>query len=137
MAEVVGFGFISFYISLCNLIKAVMGIVFYGTKVVPVGVDESFIRCPACESHQHADVMIESHYFHIYWIPIMPFDKTALIICQNCGLKRTRMEINERWFSNYREIKSKFRHPWYAYAGVAFFTLIFAGIIIASITDKT
>lgn len=106
-----------------------MGIIFYGTKVVPVGVDESFVKCPACETHQHADIMVESHYYHIYWVPIMPYDKTALIICQKCGLKRNRMEISEHWFSNHREIKSKFRHPWYAYIGVAII-LSFIGLII-------
>jgi len=114
-----------------------MGILLYGTQIIPIGVDESFIKCPVCECHQHADVMVESHYFHIYWIPVMPVDKSALIICQNCGLKRTRMEISEQWFSNYREIKSKFRHPWYTYVGVAFLTLIVGGIILASLTDKT
>jgi transcription elongation factor Elf1 len=64
-----------------------MGIVIYGTKIVPVGVDESFVKCPVCGSHQHADVMVESHYYHLYWIPVFPYDKTATIICQNCGLK--------------------------------------------------
>jgi zinc ribbon protein len=108
-----------------------MGFVIYGTKVVPVGVDESFVKCPACETHQHADVMVESHYYHFYWIPIFPYDKTALIICQKCGLKRTRMEINDRWFSDYREIKKRHRHPFYSYIGVAIFTLIVALMIIA------
>jgi phage terminase large subunit GpA-like protein len=107
-----------------------MGIVFYGYKVVPIGVDESFIKCPACETHQYADIMVESHYYHVYWVPIMPYDKTALIICQNCGLKRNRMEISERWFSNYREIKSKFRHPWYAYSGIAIILFIIGVIIL-------
>jgi hypothetical protein len=108
-----------------------MGFVIYGTKVVPVGVDESFVKCPACETHQHADIMIESHYYHFYWIPIFPYDKSALIICQKCGLKRTRMEVSDRWFSNYREIKKRHKHPIYSYIGVAIIALIVALIIIA------
>src|SRR5947207_2993164 len=107
-----------------------MGLIFYGRKKVPVGVDEFFIKCPVCEAHQHADVMIESHYFHIYWIPVMPFDKTALIICQQCGLKRTDMEFSNRWFSNYDEIKSKFRHPWYTYVGLTIILLLVFTLII-------
>jgi C4-type Zn-finger protein len=107
-----------------------MGIVIYGTKIVPVGVDESFVKCPVCESHQHADVMVESHYYHLYWIPVFPYDKTATIICQNCGLKRTSMEISENWFSDYREIKKRNRHPLYSYIGVAFIALVIALVII-------
>lgn len=110
-----------------------MGIVFYGTKIIPVGVDEFFIKCPVCESHQYADVMIESHYYHFYFIPMMPYDKTALIICQNCGLKRNRMDFSDQWFSNYKEIRSKFRHPWYAWLGAGFLGLVFASLIIKNL----
>lgn len=33
-----------------------MGIIWYGTKKVNIGIGEFFIKCPACEADEFADV---------------------------------------------------------------------------------
>ena len=110
-----------------------MGIIIYGNKETPIGLDEFLVKCPSCETHSWADVMVLSNYFHIYWIPMFPFDKNANIICKKCGLKRYGRAFDVSLISNYNEIKPQFRHPWFTYAGVGTLTILFIAVIVASV----
>ena len=65
-----------------------LGLIIYGTKEHPIGMDEFLVKCPACETHQWADVMVVGHYFHFYYLPFFPTGKEANVVCSNCGLKR-------------------------------------------------
>jgi hypothetical protein len=107
--------------------KTLIMLVFYGTKAVPIGTDEITMRCPSCEAHSPHDLMVSSWYFHLYHIPMSPYSKEAFIVCTTCGLKRSGLPFDGNLFSNYHEIKSKFRHPFYTYAGVA----VIAGVFVA------
>ena len=109
-----------------------MGIVIYGVKQVPIGLDEAFIKCPSCEVHNWADIMVISTYAHFYWIPFFPIDKEVNVVCKTCGLKRYGMTLNENLVNN-SEIKNKFRHPWFTYSGLAFLIFIFTAILIGSL----
>jgi hypothetical protein len=104
-----------------------MGFIIFGTKEATIGADEFLIRCPACDKHSYADAMIVSKYFHIYFIPIFPYEKEANIICQECGLRRYNIPFEEGLFSDFKEIKKRFRHPWYTYFFVGF--VLFVGLI--------
>jgi hypothetical protein len=110
-----------------------MAHVIYGFKEKIIGIHEALLRCPCCESHQQADMIIIGHYCHIYWVPFCPTDKTATTFCTKCGLKRADLSFDQNLLSDYEEIKNKFRHPWYFYIGagaLVFFGLLIAGSII-------
>ena len=109
-----------------------MGFVIYGVKEVPIEVDEFFIKCPSCEVHAWADILIISRYVHFYWIPFFPIEKEANIICKTCGLKRNGMPFDKNLTSNYEEVKGKYKNPWFAYTGIAIFVLICLAAIIAA-----
>jgi hypothetical protein len=111
----------------------VLRVIIFGSKKAPVGVEELLVKCPACESHQWADVMVISHYYHFFFIPVFPFDKEADIICSNCGLKRYGRAFDANLVSNYTEIKNQFRHPWYSYTGLLFFSFLVLVLIISSL----
>jgi hypothetical protein len=110
-----------------------MGLVIYGTRQVPIGFGEYLLKCPCCETNNWADVMVISNYYHLYWIPMFPFEKQANIICQKCGLKRYGRAFDANLISNFDEIKERFRHPWYTYTGVGILFFIFVAVVIASI----
>ena len=110
-----------------------MGIIIYGNQETPIGVEEFLIRCPSCEAHHCADVMVSSNYYHIYWIPIFPFEKNANIICKKCGLKRYGMSFSPSLISNFAEVKGIFKHPWFTYLGAGIFSFLVIVAIIASI----
>lgn len=111
-----------------------MAIVFYGTKRSNIGVDEFLIKCPRCNTHQWADVMVYSVYCHIYWIPFAPVTKEVFIVCNNCELRRDREPFDSTLVGNFEEIRTKFRHPFFTYTGVVIVVLIMALAIAASIS---
>ena len=83
----------------------------YGQSTTPIGADEVFVRCPSCEKNSWADMMVESQYFHMFWVPIFPFDKLINLICKDCGLRRYGLPFNESIIPTYKEIEHQFRHP--------------------------
>lgn len=109
-----------------------MGIIIYGSKQTPIGLDEFLVKCPSCETHSWADVMVLSKYFHLYWIPMFPFDKDANIICKKCGLKRYDRSFDSSLISNFSEVESTYRHPWFTYIGAGTLILLFIAILIAA-----
>lgn len=101
-----------------------MGFIIYGVQQANIGIDEFMIKCPSCEADNFADVMIISNYYHIYFLPIVPFEKEANIICKKCGLKRYHVPFVPKFFKNYYEIKSGFKHPIYTYSLVLLITIL-------------
>lgn len=110
-----------------------MGLVIFGEKETPIGLNEFLIKCPSCETHSWADIMVVSHYFHFYFLPLFPTYKDANVICKTCGLKRYRTSFDQKLISNYNEVKSQYRHPWFSYIGLTIIILIILLIIIGAI----
>lgn len=105
-----------------------MAIVFYGSKEATIGIEEFFVRCPACEAHNFADVMVISRYYHIYFIPIFPFEKEANVFCKKCGLRRFNIPFGNKLISDFETVKKRFRHPWYTYT---FFYIVALFILLS------
>ena len=105
----------------------------YGITKSPINIGEYMIKCPSCESDQMADVMILSNYAYFFVIPIFPVGKEANVFCKNCNLKRYGAGFDSKLISNYEEIKSLYRHPWFTYIGVAIILLPVVFAIIFSI----
>lgn len=112
-----------------------MGIIFYGVKQATIGLDEIMINCPSCEADNWADFMITSNYYHIYFIPIFPFEKEANIICQKCGLKQYNVPFQSKLITNIFGIKNKFKHPWYTYSFVLLILFIILTTILFSLLN--
>ncbi len=104
----------------------------HGTKIALIGSDEFLVRCPCCEANSWAEIMVICKYYSVYWVPFCPVSKEANITCTKCGLKRDGRAFDADLVNNYNEIKSKFKHPWYAYIGVTIMACI-AGLIILRI----
>ena len=111
----------------------------YGLEKAIIDTDEKLLPCPICDSDQWSEILVSSEYVHFYHIPIYPSNKDVYIHCKKCGHKRYGVPINAKHFSDYREVKRKFKHPWYTYIGITiiatpFILLIIFGII-NSVTD--
>lgn len=107
--------------------------ILFGVSEVPIGIDEVLVKCPCCEGYNLADIMVISKYFHFLWIPFFPIEKDLNVICKTCGLRRYGLNFDSNMISNYNEIKSKFKHPWFTYLGATIFILIFVSIIFVSL----
>ena len=110
-----------------------MAFLIHGQSKIGIGVDEVLVKCPSCEKDSWADLMVESQYFHIFWLPVIPVTKDANLICQECGLKRYGLSFSSRVIPTYEEIKQKFKHPIRTYFGLILIgSLILCGIIISA-----
>jgi len=100
-------------------------IIIRGIKKIPIDIDEYLVRCPCCETHSWADVMIVSRYVHFYWIPFFPLSKEANIVCKKCGIKRYEIPFDSNLLNNFSEVKNKYKNPWYSYLGISVMILVF------------
>ena len=107
-----------------------MGIIFFGWFSVATGTEEILVKCPSCEGTTTADIMVYSKYFHIFWLPIFPFEKTAVTICSKCGLKRDGISLDSKWILNSEAVKAHFSHPWWTYIGVTVVVLTMVSAIV-------
>lgn len=107
----------------------------YGIERTPIDVGEYLVKCPSCETHQWADIMVNSVYSHFYYIPLLPNDKDAIVICKKCGLKRYGVPYNARLISNYDEVKNLYPHKWFTYTGAAIIAFPFVIWLIFLIVD--
>jgi hypothetical protein len=90
----------------------------YGIARAAIGTGEFLVKCPSCETDQWAQILVSSVYSHFYFIPLYPYDKDAYVCCEKCGLKRYAVPFDDKLIINYKEIKGKYKHPWYTYIGV-------------------
>jgi hypothetical protein len=114
-----------------------MGLLIYGTNKVIIGLDEFLMRCPSCQSDTWQDVMVSSVYLHFFWIPSLPIDKLADTHCTKCGNRRYERGFDENLIKDYKEVKKKFRHPFYLYVVPAIILMgILTGIVFSIIPSK-
>ena len=112
-----------------------MFLFIHGENRVPIGYDELYIKCQACEEHTLSEVMVFSKYYHFYWMPISPFAKEAHILCTKCGMRRFGVPFDKDIIPHYEEVKDKFHHPWYTYIVIAIALICVLSIIIIAITE--
>jgi len=106
----------------------------YGIKTAIIGIGEYLVKCPSCESHNWADVMVVSNYYHFTYIPMFPMYKDATVYCKKCGLRRNGVPFNTTLIPDYSEIKKLYRNPWYTYIGISIaVSFIVLCLIVAAI----
>ncbi|MDI9365950.1 MAG: zinc-ribbon domain-containing protein [Flavobacterium sp.] len=109
-----------------------MAFIIFGSKETFINLDAFFIKCPSCETDNWADVMVTSEYYHLYYVPIFPFNKNAHVVCKTCGLKRYGIGFDKKLIKNLEEVKHQYKHPWFTYIGLGLVGLLISFIIISS-----
>lgn len=105
----------------------------YGLQKTPIDIGDFLVKCPSCETDQWAEVMVCSVYSHVYYIPLFPNDKEAMVVCKKCGLRRHGVSFNAKLVSNYQEVKHLYRHKWFTYIGAAVIALPFVLWVILAV----
>ena len=113
-----------------------MAFLIYGSKRATIGYDEFLVKCPSCEGHSWADGSVYANYYHIFWIPIFPYEKEVFLICQKCGLRRYEVPFTPDFIGDFDNVKRKFRYPWYTYFALLFIGLLVAIAIVTTVFDR-
>lgn len=60
--------------------------IFFGTRSSKIKTRklQGQTECPYCQSQNSFFATTFGKYFHIFWIPILPFSKTTLVECSHC-----------------------------------------------------
>lgn len=78
------------------------------------------VVCPSCSENTTMDYLIEIKYFHLYWIPFVPYKKNSFVTCLFCD-----EEFDKKHFSD--NIKNKLKRqselktvkkPLWMYSGI-------------------
>ncbi len=108
--------------------------IIYGTKAIPLKIVDIPLACSNC-GHGQRHIHVFRNFFSLFFIPVLPLNKGALIHCPNCKKEQTKKEFLKEFEDNKdaaalkEQLKSMIREakvPLYAYATTALaFCLVF------------
>lgn len=90
--------------------------------------------CTGC-NEKNSHIVILAHYFHIFWIPVFVYKKSAHIVCLSCKLSMESKEYGSEMGElkqNLKMLKSSVKSPWYLYIGAILVGLFIAYIVYIS-----
>lgn len=73
--------------------------------------------CVKCAKHTTV-VGATAHYFHVFWIPIIPYRKPVEVICENCNYIARVSELSEQAKAKVKRVKRSIQAPIYMYSGL-------------------
>lgn len=110
-----------------------MAFVIYGSYKKAIGIFEPpFYKCPNCEEYNTSYIVVYSIYYHMFWIPIFPYEKEAVANCSECGFRRNEIKFGPNLIKEFSEKKKEYKHPWWTYSLVLLFVIIILAAIITS-----
>jgi phage FluMu protein Com len=106
----------------------------YGTKRVMLGIHDPFpFQCPNCKQINTVDYAIYGEYYHFWYIPVFPFEKDGYAKCSRCDFRINSLKYNKLTQEDFRQVKKKFKYPFYTYTGAAIFIFPILVAIVLSI----
>jgi len=91
-----------------------------------------FYECPFCETTNSTEVFIYSNYFHLFWIPVFPFAKSAVAKCTTCNSVRAEDRFGPKLNEALKEESSKTNHPIYSWTLILILLALLVMIIIVA-----
>ena len=111
-------------------------IIIFGTRSKKFsGKSIQSLTCPNCGDNSHNTFGI-IRYFHIFWIPVLPFRKLAGVECQHCGKARVGKEVPAPVIDGVRNTVFSWNNtlPWYT--GLVLIAGLLATGIVADEMDN-
>jgi len=106
-------------------------LIFFGRNKALIGSFDVFMyECPYCEQMNTTSVVVYSIYYHIFWIPLFPYNKEAIANCSECRFLRNELKFGPKLVEELG--KKKFKHPWWTWSWVIIFFLLILSIIIVA-----
>lgn len=79
-------------------------------------------ECTNCHQQQSV-IVIFARYVHIFWIPVFPYKKTAVIVCTNCKHETDEKAIMLGTKGIIQQLKAAVPMPKYLFSGLALITV--------------
>ena len=92
--------------------------------------------CPACHTRGQLHAALVSRYAHVYWLPLFPYQKLAVVQCDACQANWTDKSWPAELAPAARAAKSQARHPAWTWAGLALVLLIATYGLLSGLRDR-
>jgi len=110
--------------------------IFYGTNGALVRTAPlPGVACPACGTTGTLTTSIFSRYGHIYWIPVFPYSKPAVVQCSHCQQGWDGKALPASLQAPVLSVKQETRAPWWHWSGVALMLVAIVVGVVASNRD--
>ena len=88
--------------------------IVFGTKSKGLSSESAVSNCESCnQSQQHVHVF--QKYFHIFWIPVLPLGKQAILECQHCKKVVLEKEMSTQQKNISQAKRSNVKTPHYMF----------------------
>lgn len=106
----------------------------YGSRPTLIGAEPITNTCEHCNTSGSMTMNIQQRYFHIFWIPIIPFNKIGYTQCSHCKKVIESDEMSPELKEVFKSIKKTKRIPIWTFFGIfAVISLISYSFIIREI----
>lgn len=105
--------------------------IIYGTKASKGKFIQTETQCPFCGENHAVGVLPYHKYFHVYWIPIIPYGKEYVTACGKCGNAVPDHYLGSNGMGE--DIKKQVKTPIWTFAGVFVLVAIAVAIYISTL----
>lgn len=109
--------------------------IIYGYRSTTLGSETITAPCSQCQ-HGSATLWGFSRYFHIWYIPLFPFQKMFVLECQSCKKTSEKKEWQETVRNTIQSKASNYKTPIWAFAGLFLGAAIFGAVSFNSMQSK-
>jgi hypothetical protein len=103
----------------------------YGTRSKLIGTETIFEKCPSCEKQTSFDIYIYQKYFHIFWIPFFPLERTVASQCSNCKQVAQSKNMTGAFKTACESVKRNGKTPIWMFSGLGLVAIIIVWAIVA------
>lgn len=101
----------------------------YATPNLPGSV------CPSCKKFGTLNAGLVSRYAHIYWIPLFPYQKLAVVQCANCRASWEGQALPAELTEDVQAAKSQAHHPYWTWSGLVLIVVLAVAGVVAGLRD--
>lgn len=74
--------------------------------------------CPACANKESLSLLFFSRYVHLFFVPVFPFSRRTLLVCNNCQQKGPESVIPPTLQPMAQQLKKQIGRPWWQFFGL-------------------
>ncbi len=110
--------------------------ILYGTKGAHLHTAPLLgVACPACATPEALQLTIFSRYVHMYYVPVLPYDRPAVTQCLRCQQAWKEEALPAAIRPAVQSFKKQFRAPIWNWTGAMLFVLGMCWLVTANARD--
>ena len=90
------------------------------------------IPCPACQTTDALKVSVYGRYAHVYWLPLLPYRKPAVLSCGHCRHGWDEKTLPAEMKAPVAALKKETRAPWWHWSGLVVIALLISWGTVAA-----